>query len=224
MRHLRTAVAIAAAFVGCAAAASAALASAEFKPAPAVLYGFTGKGGAMKLRDTTLGLEVRCTSTTLTGEIESSPAPQRNVEEVFIVYKGCVGIGLANKEKCTVKSGGWPPGEIKTRRLRGELGQVASAEAASEVGLDLMPEVGTILIKLEVAGCAIGSQLIEGSVIGEVTPTTLSTAHSLVFTSALGKQKIQKFVGVAPDTLRIGASEAVLTNKIALTFGEAFEV
>jgi hypothetical protein len=179
--------------------------------------------------------EISCSGGKLEGEVEFAfIKPQRNVEDVNLGFKGCKEIVVENGKavkKCTgVKSPGRPAGTIVTRSLRGELGKVLVAEApVDERGLDLKPEIGAIVMRIEAPGCGLPLTVVEGSIIGEIRPKgpPLTLEKELVFALNVGKeQMIQKFEppGVK-DTLNVGAPEVTLKGTIAkLIFLEKVEV
>src|SRR5271166_6049208 len=85
----------------------------------------------------TAGIVIKCSKETLEGEVEGT----KKVEEVLIKFTGCKAAGslFGKKQKCTVKSGGWPAGTIRFKVLDGELGKYPPA-GSGKVGLDLKPE------------------------------------------------------------------------------------
>jgi hypothetical protein len=189
---------------------------------------FTGKSvGAVKLTDSTLGSEIKCSKEELEGEIEFGST--RHGEEVIIKFKGCYAVITVGgkKIKCKVKTPGQPLSTIKTKRLDRDLGEVLLAEAATEVGLDLEPEIGTVITTIAASTeCKTPLTPIEGSIIGEMTPTgppeTLEKKR--VSTTVAAKQKIQNFVAEPKDTLEAFATEATLTSTVNLKFAEILEV
>jgi len=215
---------------GSAAAASALAAPPEFVhlAAPLTLTGFTGKSvGVATIADTTTGAIYKCSSETLEGEIEFGS--RKHVEEVVIKFKGCSGevekTGKIEK-KCSIKSPGQPAGTLKTKRLDGNLISVAPAEAPDEVGLDLLPEIGTVVMIIEAPGCALPAAVIEGSIIGEVAPTgpPETTTKTLLSTTLGTAQKIQHLPSGAKDTLSAALAEVTLKSTVTLKFGEVMEV
>ena len=196
--------------------------------APLTLTGFTGKStGAVTIADPTLGTIVKCSKEELAGEIEFGSTT--HVEEVVIKFKGCTTVPPGTKKiKCRVKSPGQLAGTIKTKRLDGNLGEVLAVEAADERGLDLKPEIGTVVTVVETTTpCPAATSTTEGSIIGEVTPTggPETLTKTALTTVTAGKQTIQKLVAEPKDTL-IGpfASEVTVTSTMTLTFGEILEV
>jgi hypothetical protein len=132
---------------------------------------------------TVAGIAITCTADTNTGETIG----KESLRNVVVTFTGCE----EPKTPCPVNSPGSGSGVIKTNALKGELGEVAKAEATSEVGLLLEPETGSEFVKLE--GSCIIKTAVEGKVVGEVTPLTLSTKHNLEFAVSAGKQKIKTF-------------------------------
>jgi len=191
------------------------------------LTSFKGKSsGPVTLADPALTSTLHCTKEEVEGEIEFGST--KHVEEVIIKFKGCTDVvPITGKlTKCPVKSPGQPSGTVRTRRLDGDLGEVAAAEAADEVGLDLKPEVGTVVMVVQPTTCAIPTVSVEGSVIGEVTPKgpPEGTEKKLLSTTFGLLQRIQKLGSAAPDTLKVLATEVTLTSSVTLKFAEALEV
>ena len=209
--------------------AASASAAPEFLHAssPLTLTSFKGKSsGTVTIADTALSARVLCKKEEVEGEIE--PGSTTHVEEVVIKFTGCTDIVpiSGHLTKCAVKSPGQPSGTLRTKRLDGDLGEVALAEAADEVGLDLKPEVGTTVMVVAPTTCTIPTVSVTGSVIGEVTPRngTPSTEEKLVSALTGTAQRIQKLGSAAPDTLKVGATEATLTSSVTLKFAETLEV
>ena len=136
----------------------------------------------------------------------------------------CPGLQREPGAKCSIKSPGQPA--LKTKRLDGNLIHVAPAEAADEAGLDLMPEIGTVVMIIEAPACALATAVIECSIIGEVTPTggPETTTKTLLSTTFGTAQKIQYLPSGAKDTLFAGVPEVTLTSTVTLKFGEVMEV
>lgn len=230
MRRVRViGLCVGAALATSASAAASASAAPEFLhlSAPLSATGFTGKStGAVELADKTMGAQIKCSKEELAGEIE--PGSTTNVEEVRIVFKGCgevVTVG-GKKVKCSVKSPARAAGVIATRRLIGKLGAVLLAEAADEAGLALEPEIGTVVMKIEAPGCALPLAVVEGSIIGEVTPTLgpETITKQLVSAPLASAQKIQKLISGPIDTLEVAATQVTLKSTVTLKFEEVLEV
>jgi hypothetical protein len=224
------AMVVAGAFATSALGAASAAAAPEFlhTALPLTLTAFTGISvGPVTIADPTVGSVVKCSKETLEGEIEFGGT--KHVEEVVIKFKGCSAVIYKNGKavkKCQVKSSGQPFGTVKTKHLDGDLGEVLLAEALDEVGLDLKPEVGTTITVVEAPGCALPPAKVEGSLIGEVTPTfgPETLGKKLVSTTAALKQKIQKFIGGLKDTAEAALTEVTLTSTVNLTFLEVLVV
>jgi hypothetical protein len=227
MGRIRVAgVCLAVMFAALAGGAASASAAPEFLHAggPLGLTFFTGKSvGAVVLSDTITGAVVKCSKEELEGEIEFGGT--KHVEEVVLKFKGCFEV-FKKTVKCTVKSTGQPNGSLRTKRLDGDLSFVPVAEAASERGLDLKPEVGKVLMTIEAPGCKQPPAPIEGSVIGEVTPKgpPETFEKKLISTTTAGKQTIRNFPGQPVDVLETFATEVTLTSSVTLKFLETVEV
>jgi hypothetical protein len=230
MTRVRIGICVAVALATSALGAASAAAAPEFlhTALPLTLTAFTGKSvGAVTVADPTANTVTKCSKEELEGEIEFGSTT--HVEEVVIKFKGCIGEVLKNGKavkKCSVKSTGQAPGTVKTKRLDGDLGEVLPAEALDEVGLDLKPEVGTTITVVEAPGCLLPNAKVEGSIIGEVTPTNGAETleKKLVSTTFVAKQKIQKFVGGLKDTAEAAATEVTLTSTVNLKFLEVLVV
>jgi hypothetical protein len=183
---------------------------------------FTDKEGVSHLNG--LGTVVTCQKDTSSGEITGP----KTVANVTVTFQECK--GKKGTEECPVNGG-----TITTATLHGELGKVLKAEAASEVGEDLIPpveikegkEVKLPFVKLE--GACIPTTSVEGSVIGEVKPiNVMQTTGEVNFEcSSVGstKQKIQKFEPGLKDTLSAFGNPACFESfPDAITFAEAIEV
>ncbi len=205
---------------GALAAASASAAAPEFLPA-CTLCGFTGKSsGPVVINDHVAAIEIKCSKEEIKeGTIE--PGSTKRVEEVRIKFRPCS--AYVNKTKCSVHSPGELAGYLKLKLLRGELGKVAPAEAASETGLNLEPESGTLLVKVE--GTCIHPLELKGSIIGEVTPLHVTAGIKLVSALTGFAQSIQKFEPPGTvDTLEAFPNEVTLRSSVNLKFAEPIEV
>jgi hypothetical protein len=220
---------VVAVFATSAFAAASASAAPEFLhlAAPLSATGFTGKSvGAVELADNAMAAQIKCSKEELAGEIE--PGGTTKVEEVRITFKGCgevVAVG-GKKVKCSVKSPARAAGVLVTRRLIGQLGEVLPAEAVDEAGLALEPEVGTVVMRIEAPGCGLPLAVVEGSIIGEVTPTSgPETITKQLVSAPLGPaQKIQKLTSGPIDTLEVAATKVTLKSTMTLKFEEILEV
>jgi hypothetical protein len=151
----------------------------EFKPG--TKQTIKGDSGSATLENS-LGTEsVSCTSDNSNGEITGP----RTIGAVVIVFSGCRGLGSAGK--CTAKSTSAKGGEIVTATLKGELGTVKTSEAASGVGLLLLPASGTSFTTIE--GTCLTAATVSGDVAGEVNPTFTTTKSLNVL--LLGKAGMQ---------------------------------
>jgi hypothetical protein len=213
--------------------ANAALAEAqqEFNKTP-VKTKVTGTSGAAVL--TAGGQKVSCKEDTNSGK-----AGLGSIKNITVIFKGCSSENAKTKAKCEVQSkaskGG--AGVVETNELSGELGEVAAAEAKSEVGLLLVPASGNVFVTLEGTCLQVNPTAVEGSIVGEVTPTkTLSTEGKVVFALTKAAQSIKKFergraeIGGKEDE-KVTPKLTVFNGKAATeettdtnTFEEALEV
>jgi hypothetical protein len=166
------------------AAAVASASAPEFSPG--TLNTFTGESGTGAL-ETASTSAIECTSDTATGEVTGA----KTVGGVVVTFHGC-----SSKEKggCAVSSVGGTSGLITTAILDGELGSVKKTEAASGVGLFLLPTSGTKFVELEGSCLLVSPSPVTGTVTGEATPVngTASKDGKLVFEGSKGTQKIKE--------------------------------
>jgi hypothetical protein len=145
---------------------------------------------------------IRSASATVICEHESSTGVGKTMDtfgNMVVKYTGCK-VDSGTGSGCTFKSrnplGG--AGEIITNTLKGELGLVATSEAASGVGILTKAENGAIFTTFETAvPCTTDVEAAEGDVAGEASPIkTLSTKGIVIFaptsTAALHSEKISK--------------------------------
>jgi hypothetical protein len=148
---------------------------------------FVSKEGASTL--TVTGVTVTCQKDTDKGELWG----KESVANVVVTFMECK--GKKGTEECKVKSKGAAGAEeIVTNTLKGELGEVAKAEATTEVGLLLEGESSNVFVTLEGGCLPAGGGAVEGSVVGEVTPLALAFNDTVVFTlNGGGEQKVKTF-------------------------------
>ncbi|HEX5852923.1 MAG TPA: hypothetical protein VFY36_07520 [Solirubrobacteraceae bacterium] len=137
-----------------------------------VKKGFTVKSGAatifVEIGETKY--KIACTSSSATGKIKGT----KEVEAVVIKFKGCKAKENEEALQCEVKSTS-PLGakeEIVTKTLKGRLGTVAVAEAASERGLALEAAVGTAFTTIKGSTECLPAETseVKGTLIGEIKP------------------------------------------------------
>jgi len=151
--------------------------------------------------------------------------------EIFL--EECTGTKLSEPEKnktCPVKNTGGKANDIKIDKLTGELGEVAAAEATSEVGLLMKPEAGA-KTWVEIEGTCIPHSpvTLEGELAAEVNQS-LSKTGTLVFTPAGGEkgQKIKGIetsadVAVNPKFAGFAAAIVEVSSTLTNTFEEKVE-
>jgi hypothetical protein len=177
---------------------------------------------SLALLETASTSPVDCASSVSTGEVTGA----KSVGSLVVIFSGCHSNEGAG---CSVKGGGGGTGNIITNTLDGELGTVSAKEAASEVGLLLLPTSGKTFVTLE-GSCLISSpSAVEGSVAGEVTPLyEESKTGKLIFTGTKGKQDIKdinilgKVVEPALKALGLLASSEDTSGEV--TYESAIEV
>jgi hypothetical protein len=137
---------------------------------------------------------IKCKKEEGSGEVVTKEE-NKKVAKVKITFKECL-MENTSGETCKPKSKGGTEGKIETNELKGELGEVAKAEAESEVGLRFEPVSGTTFVTLEGKCLPSTPAAIEGSLICEVKPVgTLAKEGKLVCAMANEFQKIRKFKG-----------------------------
>lgn len=167
---------------------------------------------------------VTCTANSSAGEITGV----HKVGKVVVTFTGCTG-KVGSGTACSVKSNGSSAGSVVTKTLSGELGSVTSTEAASGVGLLLLPETTKAFVNLEGTCLEPESSTVEGNIAGEASPIkTSSTTGKLIFTGAAGVQSI-KSIGILGTTVKpkltaFGAIAASENTSDAITFSKAIEV
>jgi hypothetical protein len=164
-----------------------------------------------------------CTADTSKGEITGA----KTTAGVTVTFTGCT--AKEGTKECSANSKGEPAGTIKTNGLKDMLGTVAATEAPNTgVGDALEPEGKEGFVTLEAACVELTKIQVLGSVIGEVKPVNVMQATGeLIFACeppGSEKQKIQKFVGVAKDTLSYFGNPACFESKDEITFEEPIEV
>jgi hypothetical protein len=155
-----------------------------------VKKGFTSKEGVSTLRVS--GATVACKKDTDKGTIDAGW--KESAEKVVVTFTECKGTNSVTEKECEVKSkGATHTNEIVTATLKGELGEVPASQATSEVGLLLEPESGNVFVTLEGSCLPVSPSAVEGSVVGEVTPLTLSLTDKTEFLLSGTAQKITTF-------------------------------
>jgi hypothetical protein len=164
------------------AVAMASASAPEFNPGTATAL--TTKTGTALL-ETASTSPVSCKESVTTGGITGV----KTVGNLKVTFTGC---SSTEKTGCSVKGGGGGTGTIITSTLDGELGTVSTTEAASGVGLLLLPTTGTVFVTIE-GTCLIASPSpVDGSVAGEASPISVkSTTGKLVLTGSKGVQAIK---------------------------------
>jgi hypothetical protein len=148
--------------------------------------GFVSEEGVSTLAVT--GASVTCQKDTDAGKLVGL----ESADKVVVTFKECK--GKKGTEECKVKSKGAAGSEeIVTNSLKGELGEVAAAEATKEVGLLLEGESSNVFVTLEGACLPVTPSAVEGSVVGEVTPLPLALMDNVEFLLNAGAQKIKTF-------------------------------
>lgn len=182
---------------------------------------FTTKSGSGTLE--TAAQKVTCTSDISTGEVNGA----HTVGTVVVTFSGCS--GKRGTETCSVKNKGGTLGTVVTNTLDGELGKVAKAEAASEVGLLLLPATGKVFVTLEGTCLEPTSAAVEGAIAGEASPIgKKQTTGSLIFTGSAGTQSIKtiEILGTSKKaSLKAFAAESASENvSEEVTYSKEIEV
>jgi hypothetical protein len=187
---------------------------------------FKSTSGVGKL--TANGQVVECKKDKGSGELNAKQTA--SVKNVVVTFEEC----KSEKEgvTCEVKSkGAGKTNEVATVKLKGELGEVAAAEATSEVGLLLEPESGTAFVILEGTCLQVSPTEVTGSVAGEVTPVGKNQlTGKLEFKVPGGAQAIKTFersttdAVVKPSLKVFGLFTATQETSSEETFEELTEV
>jgi hypothetical protein len=222
---LLTIIAVVAMSVVTAASASAALP--EFKPVPTKKK-FTSTSGKVVWNVPSEPVSVTCSKSTASGEITGVST----IGKTVIKFTGC-NLEQGSKGPCPVHSTNTTnAGELVTNGLKGELGTVKMAEAASGVGMLFESEAKyheLFELASTTAPCTLGGEAFEGNIAAEVSSVAKKQlTNDLVFGSTSG-QKIKEITvksgTVKPklDGLYFG-SLTTLENTDETTFEEALEV
>jgi hypothetical protein len=176
-----------------------------------------GVGSELK----TSSVKVVCSSSLGEGE-----AGTETVGKMSIVFNSC--IGSKGTEECTVKSiGAKSEGEVVTKTLKGELGNVASAEAPSEVGLLVEAETAKKITELT-AKCLGSPTALEGKLAGEVSPAdALTSIVEVEFAGTSTKPAIKAITvkaGNVKPKLELGGQEALEQTYLEMEFAGEVEV
>lgn len=186
------------------------------------LTNYTATSGEVKLE--TASDLISCKKSEASGTLEA-PSLAR---EVNTKLTGCKGEDRISKGTCSVNStkpkGGTE--EILFNLLHGELGRVAASEAASLVGLLLLPPTLGALSEVEGSCLLPKSTAIEGAFIAEVTPVgETHTSSKLGYSLSGGKQKIKKFEGGSTHVLKaFGVSEAPFSATDEISYEKSGEI
>jgi hypothetical protein len=191
--------------------------SAEFTPSTKQKFTSTSGSGTLTL----LGESITCSKDTSAGEVTSAAT----VGRVVGTFTGCK--AKKGEEECAINSAGAKEGEIVTKTLKGELGEVAASEAATRVGLLFEPETGSEVVKLAKVICS-SEAAISGSIAGGASPTNSSqTTSKVIFGTTSKHQAIRhltvKGVSRSPSLEAFGLAAIEETTE-ALLFEKAVEL
>jgi len=183
------------------ATASASAAKPEFKSPGGFPVKFNATSGAGKLV-TTAGRIVNARSDHVSGEITGA----KTAKNIVVVFTEATAVESGITFNC---------GTITTNKLTAEPNYLTNPNSATEVGLDLKPESGTVFAEFKcTAGFLTETLKVTGSVVGKITPTNkLTKSYPLVFAQTGGKQKYEGyFVGstFTKDILETSGSGATV--------------
>jgi hypothetical protein len=161
---------------------------------------FTGAGKAVTL-ETTGKAQVKCLGSANSGEYTGT-----KTATLLLRLTGCK--LAATGEACQTSAG--TPGELATGPLEAQLGFIKDVENGSEVislvGWDLKSKSAFISGE---CGAAKTSLVVNGSVIGAITPVDKAVAgYTLKFSQTAGKQLPEAFEEGANDTLSLALGGA----------------
>lgn len=167
---------------------------------------------------------VTCSSDSGSGEVQGVS----KVGNVVVTFSNCVA-KEGEKAACTAKTDGGSTGIITTRTLDGELGLVAKAEAASGVGLLLLPETTKVFALISATCLEPALFAVEGQIAGEATPIgVLSTTGQLILTGAVGNQSIKKITvlgtSIAPKLTAFSALQVSESTTESITYNGPIEI
>lgn len=171
---------------------------------------------------------ITCASSTASGKIKG----KTEVEGVVIKFKTCFGKEGEEAKTCEVKSISPPgaPEEIITKTLKGRLGEVAKAEAASERGLLLEATTGTVFVTIKGSSECLPAESseVKGGLLGEIKPIKSAKLKSELFYKVNGagiSQTIKKFTGeTATHELEVFEVKTPLESSANIEFEELVEV
>jgi hypothetical protein len=204
--------------------ATASASAPEFNPGTA--NSGIGDGSTVALQ-TTSGTIIRCLKASSKGEITGP----KTVGNVVVTFHNC---SSTEDGGCSIKSEGGPNSSLViTKTLDGELGSVKPAQAASGVGLLILPTTGTVFVTLEGSCLPVSPSPVDGSIAAEVTPVNAASSKDgkliLQGSGAAGVQLIKeinvlgtvvkpalKSLGLL-ETSGIGVELALITNPVTVT-------
>jgi hypothetical protein len=156
---------------------------------------------------------VACSHDSTTGEVQGAT----RLGKLVVTFTGCV--AEEGGRRCTIKTDGGSTGVVVTNPLVAELGLAAKAEAASGVGLLLLPETTKVFVKLQARCFSPELFSVEGQIAPEVSPIgVLSTTGKIAFNGGAGNQSIKE-IGVLGATVKPRMS----SFGVAATSGEGAE-
>ncbi|HEX5851872.1 MAG TPA: hypothetical protein VFY36_02150 [Solirubrobacteraceae bacterium] len=192
--------------------------------------GFVAKSKAAGATLVELGetkYKIFCTSRMSTGKIKG----KSEVDGVVVKFKGCRAKEAGEALECEVNSTN-PLGakeEVITKTLKGRIGLVVSAEATSERGLLLLPNVGTVYVTIKGSTECLPAETseVKGSLMGEIKPVhTLKLKSELFYKTKEQKtQLIKKFIGEsATHELEIFEVKAPVEAADTIEYEESVEI
>jgi hypothetical protein len=179
----------------------------EYEIEPAVKKKFTSISGPGVLA--VAGTEVKCKKDKNKGEITSTTT----VGKVEVTFEECKVKG--NAKECALAN-------IATTKLKGELGEGAPEEDASEVAVLFEPEEGTTFATIPATECNVETK-VTGKIAGEINRSGANTEYLLAFgLNPAKKQRIKTFersagdAVVAPSLKAFGLEATEETNELIL--------
>lgn len=162
-------------------------------PGPGPKPKFTGVGSGVVALETVGKKKIECGGEAYDGEYTGA-----KTETVTVTLIGC----LESSTKKSCQSNPTKEGEIEGT-VEGTLGYIQSN---TKVGIDLKPKSPSTELFTFVCGklpeTSFVSYNVEGSVIGLLTPINKPVEElKILFKETAGKQSVQKFEGLAKDTL-----------------------
>jgi hypothetical protein len=193
----------------------------EFKPFPTKRK-FTSAGGSLSVWVGAAGATLQCSASSSTGEVTGG----KTLGNIVITWTGCK-VAPSGEAECSASSEGAKEGEIVTKTLGGELGTVATGEAASGVGLLVKPTKNSEWLTFAGSKC-LEEGVLSGSAASYVGPLhTKKTTYELPYSAEIKEIKLGSGTVTKPR-LSYGAGSFEILGAFTMpgktTFEEELEI